>query len=335
MNNLNQNNYPKKRFKWIVLIFILVVITAGLKFYVDFLLSPADSQRGDTQTFIVENGESTIGVAKRLESEGFIRSANAFAMLAKSKNSQGQIQAGEFNLSPSLSSEEILKKLQVGVSDKRITLVEGWRIEEMAQEFNSKLGIEQSEFVAVALEGYMFPDTYYFGPKASASEVAEEMKKNFNRKYDADIQARIKKLGLTSEQGVVLASIVEREGRSDEVRQMVAGILLKRFKMGMALNADATVQYALITQGSKKPPAEGWWKRHLTRDDLKIDSVYNTYLHSGLPPTPIANPGLSSLQAVAEANPNTPYIYYYHDSEGRSHYARTLEEHNENVARYR
>ena len=98
----------------------------------------------------------------------------------------------------------------------------------------------------------------------------------------------------------------------------------------MGLNADATIQYILGYQPNEK----SWWKRHLTRDDLKVPSPYNTYLYVGLPPTPICNPSLSSLTAVASADPSTPYLYYYHDSKGISHYGKTLDEHNQNVANY-
>jgi UPF0755 protein len=124
-----------------------------------------------------------------------------------------------------------------------------------------------------------------------------------------------------------LASLVEREGRSPQVRTEIAGILLKRYNMGMKLDLDATLQYALGYQ----PQEKSWWKRHLTRDDKEIDSPYNTYTHRDLPPTPICNPSLSSLEAVANANPKTPYLYYYHDSKGNSYYAKTLEEHSNNV----
>lgn len=180
----------------------------------------------------------------------------------------------------------------------------------------------------------MFPDTYLFNPDVIASDIALTMKNNFNRKYDDELQNKIKKLGLTPSEGVILASIVEREGRSDEVRRMIASILLKRFKINMGINADATIQYAIVKKGSPASPADGWWKKSLTKDDLKINSPYNTYLHRGLPPAPISNPSLSSLQAVASADSGTPYLYYYHDSQGRSYYAKTLEEHNENVANY-
>lgn len=154
------------------------------------------------------------------------------------------------------------------------------------------------------------------------------------KKYDAKLKSKIQKLGLTIDEGVILASIVEREARSDEARRMVASILLKRFKIDMGLNADATIQYALVPKGTINPPKDGWWKRNLTHDDLKINSPYNTYLYRGFPPTPISNPSLSSLEAVASADPKIPYLYYYHDSKGNSYYAKTLEEHNANVANH-
>ena len=174
----------------------------------------------------------------------------------------------------------------------------------------------------------MFPDTYLFPNDVTVEQIVKIMRDNFDKKYSQDLKAKVKAKGLTEDEGVILASIVEREARSDKVRTEVASILLKRFKIDMGLNADATIQYALGYQSGEK----SWWKRHLTKEDLKIDSPYNTYLYRGLPPAPIANPGLSSLQAVANADPNTLYLYYYHDSKGNSFYGRTLEEHNQNVA---
>ncbi len=176
----------------------------------------------------------------------------------------------------------------------------------------------------------MFPDTYLFPKEASVEYITDTLKKTFERRFTPELRVKIRSRGLTEAEGVILASIVEREARSDDARKMVASILLKRYKIGMGLNADATVQYALGFQKTEN----SWWKRNLNRDDLKVDSQYNTYLHSGFPPTPISNPGLSSLQAVANADPETPYLYYYHDSKGIPHYAKTLEEHNQNVANY-
>ncbi len=319
---------------WLVLIIALGVIFFGAKSYWGSLLSAPKPNDSQEKVFVISPGEATSSIVGRLEREGLIKSSWAFNLFLKNSGQASKIQAGDFKLSPSMGAEEILKGLTEGRVDKWVTLLEGWRVEEVAAKLSLELGVKSEEFLKVAKEGYMFPDTYLFNPDVTAADIAATMRANFDKKYDADLQNKIKKLGLTTEEGVILASIVEREGRSDEVRRMVASILLKRLKIDMGINADATIQYALVKKGTLAPPADGWWKRHLTREDLKINSPYNTYLHRGLPPTPISNPSLSSLQAVANADPSTPYLYYYHDSQGRSHYGKTLDEHNTNVANY-
>jgi UPF0755 protein len=159
------------------------------------------------------------------------------------------------------------------------------------------------------------------------------MKNTFDSRFTTELQSQIRAQGLTPEEGVTLASLVEREARSDKVRTEVAGILLKRFKMGMKLDVDATVQYAKDSQTLKSGsrPTKFW--QPITQEEYQsIKSPYNTYLNAGLPPTPICNPSLSSLKAVANANASTPYLFYYHDASGNTYYAKTLEEHNANVS---
>lgn len=312
-----------KKYKRIVwLIILTVVLFFGFKLWWSSQLSAVSSDQTSI-VFVVDKGESFSQVVKDLKTAKLIKSSYAFNILAKQSNLVSKVEAGTFRLSPSQTSREILKILTEQPLDNWVTLIEGWRVEEMAQ----KLG---DEFLKYAKEGYMFPDTYLFPKDYSTEQIATKLRNTFDLKYSDDLKAKIKALELTENQGVILASIVEREARSDEVRRMVASILLKRLKIGMALNADATVQYALGYQPSEK----SWWKRHLTHDDLKADSAYNTYLHSGLPPKPIANPSLSSLKAVANADPSTEYLYYYHDSKGSSYYGKTLEEHNANVANH-
>lgn len=316
----------KKLIWWLMI--PIVVFGIGHSLWKSQLTAP-DPKNTKTQAFVIAKGEGTSSVIRRLKKAGLIKSEFAFGLVLRNADKAGSVQAGTFKLSPSMLTPEIVEKLTSGgVVDKWVTLLEGWRIEEMAEKLNQELGIKNEEFLKVAKEGYMFPDTYLFNLEAKAADIVDTMRKNFATKYDQELQNKIKSLGLTSEQGVILASMVEREARSDEARRMVASILLKRLKIGMGLNADATVQYILGYQGEEK----SWWKRHLTKEDLKVDSPYNTYLYRGLPPTPIANPGLSSFKAVAGADPSTPYLYYYHDSQGRAHYAVTLEEHNQNVA---
>lgn len=316
--------------RWIILLGVILLVAITLKSYRDYLLSPLDHINKTSKTFTISQGEGTREIAERLQKERIIRSAAAFTLLVQSTGNVGKIQAGNFQLSPSMSASRILGELQTGTIDKAVTLLEGWRKEEMGEKLEAELGVKSAEFIKLSKEGYMFPDTYMFSPRTDVSQIVQRMEDNFSRKYDDALQNKIKTQGLTPEQGVILASIVEREGRSPEVKRMIASILLKRLKIGMGINADATVQYALGYQRSE----DGWWKRYLTKNDLQIESAYNTYRHVGLPPAPIASPGLSSLQAVAEADSSTPYLYYYHDSKGRSHYGKTLEEHNRNVASY-
>ncbi len=310
-----------------------IVILLGLFFIIRLFWGSMLGSRSEdksTKPFAIQQGESVSSIAQRLAEEKLIRSSLAFKLALKLQKGSPHIEAGDFYLSPSMSIPEIISNLAKGSQDQKVTLLEGWRIEEMAQKLSDELGVSSSEFIKSAKEGYMFPDTYSFNKNISAQDIATTLKNTFKQRYTDQLQQKIKSKGLSSDEGVILASIVEREARSDQVRTEVASILLKRLKIGMALNADATLQYILGYQKDEK----SWWRKNLTDEDKKINSLYNTYLHAGLPPHPISNPGLSSLKAVANADSSTPYFYYYHDSKGNSHYAKTLEEHNQNVANY-
>ena len=309
----------KKIITFVITITFIIIILRG--FWLSLLSAPSSDK--SSEIFVVEKGESFSKITEQLKKQGLIKSSWAFTLLAKQSGLGSKIQAGTFRLSSSYSAKEVLKILTSQPLDVWVTLIEGWRVEEMSEALSSK-------FLKIAKEGYMFPDSYLFPVDITEEQIVKKLKETFNEKYTDDLKNKIRALGLTEEQGVILASIVEREARSDKARTEVASILLKRFKIGMGLNADATIQYALGYQKDEK----SWWKRNLTFDDLKIDSPYNTYQHVGLPPTPICNPGLSSLTAVANADPSTPYLYYYHDSKGNSYYAKTLEEHNTNAANY-
>lgn len=313
--------------KLLAVVSILLLLLLVLGGWWKMQLSPF-SKSGIEKTFIIPKGQNISQVAEQLKKENLIRSTLAFKIYIRQQNLAGKIQAGTFKLSPSMSTPQIVKALVSGALEIWVTFPEGWRIEEMAQRIASDLDQNSEKFVVSSVEGFMFPDTYLFPKDISMEQVARIMRDNFNKKYSDELRAKIKSQGLTETEGVILASIVEREARSDKARTEVASILLKRLKINMGLNTDATLQYALGFQPSEK----SWWKKQLTKEDKKIDSPFNTYLYRGLPPTPICNPGLSSLQAVADGNPKTPYLYYYHDYKGNSYYAKTLEEHNENVA---
>lgn len=283
-----------------------------------------------SKIFVIRPGEGLNSVVKNLKHEGLIRNSIVFYLIVKKEGIDKKIQAGDFRLSPSMDAYTLADALTHGTLDEWVTIIEGIRKEEVAEAISEKFDIPEVEFVKLAPEGYLFPDTYLVPRQATAQAVIDLLTNTFEAKYTPELRAKVKKLGLTEHQGVVLASLVEREARSDKVRQEVASILVKRLNEGMMLQVDATVQYALGYQPAEKT----WWKTNLTFDDLKIDSPYNTYKREGLPPEPICNPSLSSLQAVANADPSTPYLFYITDPQGNMRYARNAEEHQRNIDRY-
>lgn len=322
--------------RFLILLTVVGVIGYfGFNGYIGYLKSPADSNSKQI-ALVINPGETVSDVANTMEEKGIIRSAFAFKMSAK-EQSLTSVKVGDFIVSPSMTHTEIIDVLKGGSTDVKVTLLEGWRVEQIADTLNNELKIDKAKFIAAAKEdeGYLFPDTYFFHPDASIETIISTMKNNFDRKYTGELQNKIKAQGLTPEQGVILASMVEREGRSAKVRTEVAGVLLNRLEMGMKLDIDATVQYAKDTQKLKNGTLEKFWQPILIADYQGVSSPYNTYTNNGLPPGPIANPSLMSLEAVANADPNSEYVYYFHDKEGNSYYAKTLEEHNANVANHR
>jgi len=290
---------------------------------------PVDFSNKTITTFTITRGETARSIAERLQKQGLIRSSVAFFILARFGGISGDLQAGDFRLSPSMDLQTVTATLTHGTFDVRITIPEGWRKEEIALELAKQLNIPQSEFEKVAKEGYMFPDTYLIPKDASAAGVADIFLANFNKKITAEMKERARNKGLTLDEVIKIASLLEREVRFDEDRSFVASVILNRLKIGMKLDIDATVQYALGYQPNQK----SWWKKDLTSEDLGIDSPYNTYKNAGLPPTPISNPGLAVIKSVIEA-PETDYLYYMSDKSGKIHFAKTIEEQNSNIAQY-
>ncbi len=317
-----------KKYLIILIIFAALALFSYL-YYTEGTLAVNKSEK-TTKIFVVKPGEGLNSITKNLHNDGFIRNTIVFYMLVKREGLDKKIQAGDFRLSASMNAREIAETLTHGTLDEWVTVVEGLRKEEIAQIISKKFDVPEIEFTKLAPEGYLFPDTYLIPRQATAESVIKIFTSTFEKKFSPEMRGQVKKLGLSEHDVVVLASIVEREGRSDGVRQQVASILLRRIKEEMPLQVDATVQYALGYQ----PQEKTWWKRDLSHDDLKIKSSYNTYKNPGLPPEPICNPGLSSLQAVANADPTTPYLFYITDKSGAIHYAKTSDEHQKNIEKY-
>ncbi len=305
--------------------FFLVLALAASILWFYFNSQPVSSTKTFTN-FVISKGSSAAQVGNKLKSSGLIRSALAFKIYIQFIGQSGNVQAGQFKLSPSFSLFQNVSALFNGPVELRVTIPEGLRREEVAAKYATALG-EDSDFINEFLEiskgkeGYLFPDTYLFPVDASASAIVKKMTDNFNDRTEG----LLAKNNLTFGQTVTLASIIERETKTAIERPIVAGILLNRLESGMPLQVDAAVQYAV---GDSK----NWWPI-LSKTDLDINSPYNTYKFAGLPPAPIASPGLSSLKAAFEPSA-TDFWYYIHDSEGQIHYARTLTEHNANIAKY-
>lgn len=300
------------------------------------MISPVDSASQDSISFTIDKGETIDSIITRLKSENLVRSKAAMKISITSQGLAKQIQAGEFQLSRSLTAEQIAQTLTVGRSDIKITLIEGWRREEIAQELAKKFeslgsAFDETKFLTLTQgkEGYLFPDTYFLPKQASEEKVVEIMSSTFDKKVDSNLRQLIQKQDLTLDQAVIIASMIEREVKSDVDRPVVAGILLKRWRSNWPLQIDATVQYILGFQKAQN----SWWKQDLTLRDLKSISPFNTYEQTGLPPAPICNPSLASIEAVAFQKPSENW-FYISDSKGNLHYAKTIEQHNANIAKY-
>jgi len=311
-----------------LVVLLLIITLAFYLFYREGTL-PVNKSNQSTKIFVINQGESLTSVVNNLSKEGLIRNRLIFFLIVKKLGIERKIQAGDFRLSPAMDAYQIAKNLTHGTLDIWVTLIEGTRKEEIAQIISQNLGIPETEFLKYAKEGYLFPDTYLLPKDATPESIVKILENNFNKKFSTELQQKAKAKGLSPTETIILASLVEREAKLSEDRPLVASVILNRFKTEMKLDIDATIQYTLGYQ----PEEKTWWKKVLTTDDLAIDSPYNTYKNKGLPPTPICNPGLAAIQAIANA-PETDYFYYLSDKKGKIHYAVTLEEHNENVRKY-
>lgn len=317
----------RKRF--FIFFLILILILGVTLIWYQRSLSPVSNQDNTAIAFSISKGQSAKEIANQLKQKGLIRSPVAFFVYIRLTGLTTKIQAGNYQLKKTVSTPEIAYELTHGTTDKWITLLEGWRAEEIADAIAQNFNIPRSEFLKLAKEGYLFPDSYLIPQETNAQEIINIILANFQKKVTPEIIAKGQNQGLTLDQIITLASIIEREARQDQDRPIVADILIKRLKNNWPLQADATIQYALGYQ----PQEKTWWRKNLTKGDLDIDSPYNTYKYLGLPPTPISNPGLASIQAVINPQP-TDYWFYLSDKNGFLHFAKTHAQHEENIKKY-
>lgn len=310
------------------------------------LTTPVDPN-GFPQNFTIGMGESVNSIILRLEQAGLIQDGVAFRYFMIYSGLDTSIQAGQYELNPAWTAIEIGQRLQDSTpSEVRFIILPGWRLEEIAAALpTSGLDISAGDFLRAGrnppaawlppglgmiqnLEGYLLPGEYLLPRDTDLREFVQVLTARFDERVGADLREAFDRQGLNLSQAVILASIVQREGVVAEEQPMIASVFLNRLAIGMKLDADPTVQYAVGFNSSQNT----WWTNPISRADLGFDSPYNTYLYSGLPPGPICMPSMTALQAVAYPA-QSPYYYFRArcDGSNRHLFAVTYEEHLRNA----
>lgn len=311
------------------------------------LNAPVNARNSEPVTVEIQGGIGARAIAEKLRDAGVVRSPTGLVLEILLRRVRGDLKAGTYEFSQAESGREIINRLVRGdtePTDISVTFPEGFTLEQIAARLDAHGLATKDAFIAAAnvsrfrdefsvlasvrgtlsLEGYVFPDTYRFHRGTSTEDVIRRLLRRFAEQWEvARAETHAEKPTSSVHDVVTMASIVEREVTSPEDRRLVAGILWKRFDLGLGLDADATIRYVLND-----------WERPLTVDDLRVDSPYNTRRYRGLPPGPIGSPGLESLKAVLAPTPSD-YLYYLSASEdGRTIFSKTLEEHRQAKTQY-
>jgi peptidoglycan lytic transglycosylase G len=318
-------------------------------------LGPGNS--GETVYISVASGDTAVSIGKRLEASQVIDSANTFERLADLLGVETTLEAGEYEFTPGTSALDALTRIRDGLTAARVvTIPEGIRMEEIAAILEQRGVVQADAFLAAAasfatsgsgldaellasrpprsnLEGYMYPATYSFSTRnGDASRVVQTMLETFSQRLTPQLRQEARRQDLTMHEVLTLAAIVQREAVLPAEMPVIASVFLNRINEGMPLEADPTVQYAVSTRPGSVAEF-GYWKRALTVQDLRIDSTYNTYLRQGLPPGPIANPGIEAITAVIRPA-HTDFLFFVARQDGSHAFSETFEEHQINVQRY-
>jgi UPF0755 protein len=303
----------------------------------------AKDPHAESRSFVISRGETAGKIAQNLQDQGFIRSALAFTFVLYETGRETSLQSGTYTISPAFTPRELARVFEKAPSEQAVLrIIEGWRLSEIAaavhkafpaitvEEFLKTAVVGQRQNTVLAglgpetpLEGFLFPDTYFFKPTATATQLVDALLDQFELRVGQTLRQAAVNRKTTIYDMVKLASIVEREARDRKESATIAGVYTNRLEIGMKLDADPTVQYAV-----------GEW-REPTLQDLGIDSPYNTYKVAGLPPTPICSPGQAALEGAAKPA-KVPYFYFVakNDGTGDHAFATTLQEHEANRVKY-
>mgnify|MGYP001611437106 FL=1 len=312
-------------------ILITIIVLPLLVLYQLYI--PVDRFSTITKKINIKKGMALVEIARLLRDEGLIRDGLLFELLTEAKGVACKIQAGEYLLSPSMNAAQILKILEKGESEKScFTIPEGYNIFQIADLLSAKGFIHKERFLALvkdkgflgglgiqaeSAEGYLFPETYCISKGANESEIIEMMVSELKKSLPQNNS------GLSISELLTLASIIEKETGQAEEKPIISAVFHNRLKAGIPLCSCPTVIYALL------PNFDG----NLKKQDLEIASPYNTYKHRGLPPGPIANPGLSSIKAALYPA-SSDYLYFVSMNNGKHKFSRTLEEHHRATSKY-
>jgi UPF0755 protein len=297
----------------------------------------------------IVQGDSAAQISRRLLAGQAIESHTRFELLALLLGWESRLEPGSYSFEAGLTTFEILRRIHSGeTSPLRVVIPEGLRVEQVTDRLAQAGVVDRADFAAAleaaaettvatalaaqrpagtSLEGYLFPSAYSFPLGTTAEDALRMMLLRFNDSLTPALWEQIRASGRTLHEILTIASIIEREVVEDAERTLVSAVIWNRLEAGMPLQMDSTVQYAVGNE-------QEWWKRDLTADDLVVESPYSTYVVSGLPPTPIASPGLASIEAAATPA-NVPYIFFVARGDGTHAFAVTYEEHQANVERYR
>lgn len=290
----------------------------------------------------IESGMDARSIAEMVARHGIIRSKVKFIALAKINRYEDKFRVGVYDLYSGMSTQEVLDRLTSGETlTLKFTIPEGFTVKDIAKRLDKMEIAREDEFLKAAkdfapynyiekkpdvifrAEGFLFPDTYEVESTASVEKILDMMAIDFDSRLTKEIRQKAKDQNLSIYDLITLASLVEKEARFDEDRPIIAQVFFERLKIGMPLQTDASLQYLLDAP-----------KEDVAISDTEIESPYNTYLHGGLPPGPIANPGIESILAVLNPS-DTDYLYFVADRDGHNHYSHTYEEHLTLVNQYR
>ena len=299
---------------------LLLALVIGVSFWGLFLRPASDVPPGQPVQIEIPQGSSTAEIGQLLADIGVVGNANRFRYEARSMGADGELRAGVYDLSTGSEYDDVIELLRRGPESVyvEVTIPEGFVIEQIAERVEAETGISASEFLALArggvtefpdypflasgyegsLEGYLFPKTYRIKEGAGARDVIITMLEQYKKEMDSVDTTYSQQRGVSTHELVTIASMIEREAQLASERELISSVIYNRIAKGMRLEIDATIEYVL--------PGNRF---RLTNQDLELDSPYNTYRNAGLPPGPIANPGLASLQAAARPA-QTEYIYY-------------------------